>query len=149
MADRVYATAAEYYDFIGEDQPTTTPEGGGDPVPVVEKELDALLRRASRQVDSHIRAAVYATDDNGLPTDTAVEAALRDATCAYVAYWQETGDPTGADAMQGPVKSLSGSLGGTATGGASSRTPADVRRSDEAVQILRNAGLISAVVAHS
>lgn len=131
---RVYATRQEYITYAGDPAPTN---------------IDSLLRRASHQVESHIRAAVYATDEDGLPTDPAVKEALRDATCAYVAYWEETGDPTGADAMQGPVKILSVQLGGTATGGASSRTPADVRRSDEAVQILRNAGLISAITAHS
>jgi hypothetical protein len=139
MAQRVYATRFDYYEFIGE-----TP----DPMPVVEKDLDASLRRASSQVESHVRTAVYATDDDGYPTDVTVSDALRDATCAYVAYWDETGDVTGAGAIAGPMKIGSVSLGGTATGGASSRTPADTRRSDEAITILRNAGLISSVAAH-
>lgn len=136
MAQRVYARPAEYAKFAGTED-------------FDEDAMKALLRRASSQVESHIRAARYATDDDGYPTDPDVSDALRDATCAYAAYWDETGDPTGADAMAGPVKILSVSLGGTATGGASSRTVADVRRSDEAITILRNAGLISSAVGHS
>lgn len=135
MAQRVYATESDYLEFTEDD---TAPD-----------KIDSLLRRASAQVESHIRTAMYATDDDGYPTDAAVADALRDATCAYVVYWQETDDVTGAGAIAGPVKIGSVSLGGTSTGGASSRTPADTRRSDEAITILRNAGLIGAAVAHS
>lgn len=141
---RVYATAAQYFDFVGEDDPNE----GVEP-PTVDKQLAARLRRASTQVESHLRAARYDVDEDGYPTDPAIAEALRDATCAYAAYWDETDDITGAGAMEGPVRILSVSLGGTATGGASSRTVADTRRADEAVTILRNAGLISAITAHN
>jgi hypothetical protein len=135
VAQRVYAKPSDYEKFVGTDDYDET-------------EIKSLLRRASNEVDGHIRGAVYDTDDAGMPTATAVSEAVRDATCAYVAYWQETGDPTGGDAIAGPVKILSVTLGGTATGGASSRTPADARRSDEALTILRNAGLISTVTGY-
>lgn len=135
MAQRVYATEAEYLELTEED---TAPD-----------KINSKLRRASNEVDSHIRAAVYDVDEDGYPTDAKVSEALRDATCAYVEYWEETGDITGAGAIAGPVRIGSVSLGGTSTGGASSRTPADTRRSDEAITILRNAGLISSVTAHN
>lgn len=135
MAQRVYATESDYLEFAEDD--------------IAPDKIDSLLRRASGQVDSHIRLAVYATDEDGYPTDQAVADALRDATCAYVAYWDETDDVTGAEAIAGPVKIGSVSLGGTSTGGASSRTAGDTRRSDEAIIILRNAGLIPAAVAHT
>lgn len=135
---RVYATLADYYDFIGGDLPDEP-----------DTALEALLRRASSQVESHIRLARYTVDEDGYPTDLIITDALRDATCAYVEYWQETDDVTGAGAIEGPVKIGSVSLGGTAVGGASSRTVADTRRSDEAVTILRNAGLITGIIAHS
>lgn len=136
MAQRAYATDADYLAFTG-DSMEDLPDG-----------MNARLRRASAQVDSHIRAARYDVDDDGNPTDTAIAEALRDATCAYVAYWADTDDITGGEAIAGPVKIGSVSLGGTSTGGASSRTPADTRRSDEAITILRNAGLIGSAVAH-
>lgn len=135
MAQRVYAVESDYLAFT-EDE-------------IAPDKIDSLLRRASAQVESHIRTAVYAVDADGYPTDPAIADALRDATCAYVAYWQETDDITGAEAIAGPVKIGSVSIGGTSTGGASSRTPADTRRSDEAITILRNAGLIGSAVAHT
>lgn len=135
MAQRVYATESDYLEF-SEDE-------------VAPDKIDSLLRRASAQVESHIRTAVYDVDEDGYPTDPDVADALRDATCAYVAYWDETDDVTGADAIAGPVKIGSVSLGGTSTGGASSRTPGDTRRSDEAITILQNAGLMPAAVAHT
>lgn len=135
MAQRVYATESDYLEFTEDD--------------IAPDRIDSLLRRASAQVESHIRTAVYDTDEDGYPTDPDVSDALRDATCAYVAYWNETDDVTGAEAVAGPVKIGSVSLGGTATGGASTRTPADTRRSDEALTILRNAGLIGSAIAHS
>lgn len=135
MAQRVYATEADYLDFTRD---STAPD-----------RVDSLLRRASSEVDGLIRTAVYDTDEDGYPTDPGVSDAVRDATCAFVAYWAETDDPTGAGAIAGPVKIGSVSLGGTSTGGASSRTPADTRRADEALTILRNAGLITTATAHS
>lgn len=135
MAQRIYATESDYLAFAEDD--------------IAPDKIDSKLRRASAQVESHIRTAVYDTDDDGYPTDAAVADALRDATCAYVAYWEETDDITGAEAIAGPVKIGSVALGGTSTGGASSRTAADTRRSDEAITILRNAGLIGSAVAHT
>lgn len=147
---RVYATAADYYDFIGDDQPTVPdPDNPGQTRPLTEKDLNARLRRASAQVESYIRTSRYQTDDDGYPTDATVADALRDATCAQANFWSETDDITGGGAIAGPVKIGSVSLGGTAVGGASSRTVADTRRSDEAITILRTAGLITSSTAHT
>lgn len=134
----VYATQSDYYDFLG-----VTDPGGND------LELTARLRRASSQIASYTRTARYEVNAEGAPTDEKVVEALRDATCAQAAYWDTTDDITGGEAVAGPVKIGSVSLGGTAVGGASSRTAADTRRSDEAIIILRNAGLITTATAHT
>jgi hypothetical protein len=63
-----------------------------------------LLVRASEVIDQALRTAIYAVDDAGAPTDTAVIAALADATCAQVEFW-ETGDEE--DDILGPVDQLS------------------------------------------
>jgi len=81
-----YATAAELAacDFL----PTgITAPTGGDAV--------RLLSRASRIVDTLLMRAVYDVDDDGMPTDTGVIAAARDATCAQACWWLETGDEAG------------------------------------------------------
>ena len=137
MALPVYAKTSDLVKFLGVEE--LEDEAGAK----------AGLRRASNEVRGLTRTALYETDDDGLPTDAAVLEAFKDATCAFVAYWDETGDITGGNAMAGPMKILSVSIGGTPTGGASSRTAADARRADEAVTILRNAGLISSSVAHT
>ena len=54
-----------------------------------------LLSRASRAVDGILRRAVYDVDDDGLPTDSGVITAVRDATCAQACWWLETGDEAG------------------------------------------------------
>lgn len=54
---------------------------------------DKLLRDATRELDFALKAAIYDVDDDGEPTDAEVIAALRDACCAVVEWWQETGDP--------------------------------------------------------
>lgn len=80
---RIYATAADLAAYTG----TTAPDNA-----------DALLAKASRFLDSAVfRLCWYAADpDTGLPTDPIVTAALRDATCAQAAWWDELGDSTGA-----------------------------------------------------
>lgn len=143
---RVYATAAEFYAFTGGVQPTETPEGETDPVPVVELDLDAELARASRKVDRDTRLAVYAFDEDKMPTDPEVIEAFRDATCAYVAWFRETGDITGAESQGGSVKIGSVSLGNSAAEGTSAE---DARRSPEAIDILTTAGLRTAFPDHN
>lgn len=140
---RVYATAADYYRFIGGDQPVEENDE-----PVTDKQLDATLRRASTQVESYVRLARYETDEDGYPVDPDVSEAMTEATCAQITWWDETGDITGADAVGGVTKILSVSLGSGNTSGGQ-RSPAEARASAEAITILRNAGLLTAFVAHT
>ncbi|WP_129307995.1 hypothetical protein [Streptomyces sp. L2] len=82
---RVYATVDDYQTFTGE----TPPDG-----------TDRRLSTASRMLDRTIlRFCRYDVDDTGLPTNTVVAAAFRDAVCAQVAWWGNVGDPSGADAV--------------------------------------------------
>ncbi|MER6832707.1 hypothetical protein ABT320_01735 [Streptomyces cellulosae] len=101
---RTYATTTQLAEYLG----TAVP-------------LDAvrLLTDASRALDDALKTAHYTVDDDGLPTEPAVAAAFAEAVCAIVQWWDETGDPVGADGgwdsvSAGPV-SLSGRSGGTAT----------------------------------
>lgn len=78
-----------------------------------------LLLRASRKVDELARCAVYAVDDDGAPTDTAVAAALREAAVEQADWWGRLGDEDGtgdtttlAGAQIGSVKLPAGVDGG-------------------------------------
>ncbi|MFE7853747.1 hypothetical protein [Streptomyces sp. NPDC057403] len=125
---RVYAASADYAEFTGQ----TAPAG-----------IERLLARASEDIDSALLTAVYSTDADGMPTETDVIEALRDAVCAQVEYQQETGDTgTGAagrwDSVSlGPV-SLSGRKD-AATG------PAGLDLAPRAERALKRAGLLEVV----
>jgi hypothetical protein len=69
---RVYATADDVIDWLGDYPPSN---------------VDTLITRASLVVDELLVGVRYCTDTNQLPTDTRVIDALRDATCAQVAWW--------------------------------------------------------------
>lgn len=115
-----YATSAELAssDFLPADLDVPT-------------DVDRLLSRASRAVDRLLLLAscVYAVDDDGLPTDDRVVAALRDATCAQAAWWIETGDEAGTASV---VQSASSG------GGPSSSGPMP-RWAPDAVDVIRTA----------
>jgi hypothetical protein len=49
----------------------------------------ALLRSASGLVRSETKTAVYATDPDGYPTDTALRTAFREAVCAQAKFWAD------------------------------------------------------------
>lgn len=139
MAQLVYATTAEYDDYAEE-------AFDGDEV-----KLGKRLRSASVEVEKLTRRAVYATDEDGYPTDADVADAMSDATCAIVEYWEETDDPTGADAAEGAVKIGTVSLGTTSSSSDNS-SPLDKlqrRIGTRAFDILTNAGLIPSAVAHT
>ncbi len=111
---RVYASTSEFKSSpFHEGSDTTT----------------ADLIRASLKIDEVLAfsAVRYETDDDGYPVDSAVRILLRDAACAQIAYYRDTGDISGAGEYAG-VK-------GT-------------RLAPEAVAILRNAGLVSSQVGH-
>lgn len=126
---RQYATAAE---FTASEWATTEPPAG---------ELDSYLMRATRAVERMTVTAVYNTDTAGMPTDTAIREAFRDATCAQVAYWANTGDIDGSVAAGGSMSIGSVSLGATAKMSTDVRARQDARYAPEAVSILMLAGL--------
>ncbi len=124
-AGRVYATPGELVAYTGE----LPPDGAR-----------RLLLRASRLVEALTRCAVYDVDADGLPTDALVAAAFRDACCAQVVWFEETGDSTGAGAQYQSVSIGSVSLtrgytsGGPATG-------AEQRYAPDAIAVLSRVGL--------
>lgn len=92
-------------------------------------DTDRLLLAASRRVDAAVRAP-YATDDDDLPTDDRVAAALRDATCAQVEFWLEVGEAADVDGLAGTTYSVPGYSG--------TRTP---KLGPRALDALTSAGL--------
>lgn len=84
---RAYATVAEYEAYPG--APPSTDQTAG------------LLGKASRMLDRLVlRYCLYDVDQaTGIPTHPAVIAALRDAVCAQVIWWDQVGDSSGADAV--------------------------------------------------
>lgn len=136
MAQRVYAVASDYTDLAEE------PFDGDD------TKLNKRLRSASIEVEGLTKLAKFDADEDGYPTDASIADAFKEATCAFVEYWEETDDPTGAQSQAGPTKIGSVSFGGSgASGGAANtKTAASSRIAPKAVRILSNAGLLSANV---
>lgn len=125
---RTYATPDDLDDWLD-----TPPD---------EARATRLIRRASLHIDSLLTTAVYTVDEDGGPVDLPVIEALRDATCAQVAWWVETGDVTGASAQWQGVSAGSVSLTRGYKAG-SSNTGQEARTAPEAIQILATAGLLS------
>lgn len=139
MAQRVYATTAEYDSFAEE------PFEGTDVV------LGKRLRSASIEVEKLTRAAWYDTDEDGYPTEADVADAMSEATCAIVEYWESTDDPDGSESLAGAVKIGSVSLG-TTSSSQTAKAPYErllERIGTRAVDILTNAGLIRSAVDHT
>lgn len=112
------------------------------PTGTVVADAGRKLDRASRRVDLLTMTAVYATDpDTGAATDPDVIAALRDATCAVVEWWEATGDETGAGSLYQSV-SIGRVQLGHGYSSAGSATGASQTTSPQAVEILQLAGLI-------
>jgi len=103
-------------------------------------EAQRRLNRASRIIDEMIITAIYDVDDDGLPTDTKIADALRDATCAQAEYMASAGDPLGIGATN-QISSFSiGSVSVTRKAGQNgSDTPS--RYAPAAWTILQQAGL--------
>ena len=136
MARPSYATVGDFIDSAYSD----------DDSPADEKALTKLLYRASRHVEGLTMTARYPIDEDGFPEDLNVLEAFRDAVCAQVAYWEETGDVSGAMSSAGSVSIGSLSLSSDKSAG---QTPSDrqaVRYAPEAVEILSSAGLTSSRV---
>jgi len=99
---RVYATHQDLINYT---------QGFTFTVPA-EPESTRLRTRASEMVDEALLTAVYDTDPTTkLPTDPEVAAAMRDAMCAQVVWWDETGDEQGAMGQYSTVSIGSVALG--------------------------------------
>ena len=132
---RIYATTTDYGGFAEE------PFEGDD------DKLTKRLRAASIEVESLTTRSIFEADAEGVPTDLAVIEAFKEATCAIVAHWEVTDDPTGAEAGLGAVKIGSVSLGTTSS--RQSAGEATVARiGSRAIAILTNAGLRGSTVGH-
>lgn len=108
-----YATTTDLAEWLG----TAPPVGAS-----------RLLVQASRAINDALLTAVYPVDDNGSPTDATQIQALRNATCAVVEWWLETGDELGASgdwqsASAGDV-SISKSTTGSSTQVSATSLPA-------------------------
>lgn len=135
MAQRLYAAQSDF---------TQWDEGR-----LYETPSESILRRASGVVDGLTRHSVYEVDEDGYPTNADIADAFKEATCAQAAWWDETGDATGAQSQEGTMSIGSVSIGarGRSTGGGSADA-ADSRIAPEAVEILANAGLLNRTIAH-
>ncbi|QIK82990.1 hypothetical protein [Sanguibacter sp. HDW7] len=101
-----------------------------------------LIALASADVERLTMTAVYEVDTDGLPTDPVVRAALRDATCATVAWLDETGDTSGAAARYNSLSLGSFSVSGGGVGSGTNTDAAASLVAPRAITILQNAGLI-------
>ncbi len=135
----VYATPEQYNEFA-----ETTWSGDADL-------LLKRLRSASIEVEKLTRFSRYHVDENGLPTHSETAEAFAEAACAIVEFWELSDDPWGLDTVQGAVKIGSVSLGTTSSSSDSltEREKLARRIGDKALDILTNAGLITAIVRHT
>ncbi|TMU98095.1 hypothetical protein [Streptomyces sp. DASNCL29] len=105
---RVYATAADYQGYTGQDPPA---------------DVDQLLARATRMLEAQVlRMCWYDVDADGMPTNATVLEAIRRAVCAQVQWWGELGDSIGAAGVgwgSVGIGSVSLSRSGSASGSAS------------------------------
>ncbi|MFB8763836.1 hypothetical protein [Nocardiopsis alba] len=105
-------------------------------------EARGMIRRASALVENHTITARYRVDGDGMPTEPRLVEAFRDAVCAVVAWWEETGNASGAAGQYTDVSLGSLSLRRAPSAGGHSSAQA-ARIAPEAVQILATAGLLS------
>lgn len=137
MSAPAYATLDDLAQWVDDDLPTTSP---------------AILRSAAYAVADEVALAVYSTDPStGLPTDPALIAAFRDATCAQAA-WLITND---IDAFSGGATARledSVAIGSARVNYADAADAAAARRRGldglcpEACRILAHAGLTNIVL---
>lgn len=129
---RTYATPGDVAEWIGLETPPDNAE--------------SLIRHASLLVEAATRLDRYATDVEGKPTAFDVAQAFRDATCAQVELWHTNGmNPSkGFAGQSGQIQSQSVPGGSVSYSGALSAAEmgaAVTSLSDNAIHILKNAGL--------
>jgi hypothetical protein len=124
---RSYATTGDLARYLG-----TAPPAGPR----------RLLVQATRRIDELLIAAVYRVDDDGMPTDPDHVAALRDATCAQAAWFDEIGDEQGSGIAERYTSVRIGDVQLTGPGSSTESSRSDGRFAPDAVRILRLAGLL-------
>lgn len=122
---RVYATTGDYATWL-----QAAPPAGAR----------GALARASKAVDQMLVCAIYDVDDDGLPTDADVAAAMRDATCAQAEFAGATGDPLTVGATQFHSMTIGSISLGRGYNAAGSAAPG--RYSTQAWELLQQAGLV-------
>lgn len=95
-------------------------------------EAERLLARATELIDEVVRLPFTVSTVTGLPTDSTLAGALRDAVCAQVEQWLEVGEENDVDGLAGTQVGI-GAYSGL-------RAPKVAPR---AVRFLGNAGLLS------
>lgn len=105
-----------------------------------------ILVDASREIDRVTKTARYRVDPAGRPTDPDIAAALRDATCELVGWWEETGTATGGRALFTSASIAGVSLGFGGQGQGTSSNPQADRVGPRVWTILLNAGLTGGAV---
>lgn len=108
-----------------------------------ENTAEDYLLIASQCVEEATRTAVYDVDEQGAPTEPRVIEAFRDATCALAAWFDETGDPSGASARFNSMSLGSFSISGGGTGAPTNTSAAASRWAPHAITVLGNAGLLN------
>lgn len=133
-----YATPADLAEYLG------------TPAPTDEAQLNteqAQLDRAADLVARVIRTARVPLDAQGIPTVEAQRSAIARATCAQVAYWQESLDETGAGSLYQSATMAGVTLTRADRAGGSSH-PSGSRLAPAALDLLTGAGLFSSAVRH-
>lgn len=107
-----------------------------------------LLRSASGLIRSETKTAIYSTDADGYPTDTALIAAFMEATCAQAKFWIDHKiDPSLGAAGVAPL-AASKSIGGASIQYSTYVSTAEARANaagvlgPDAWYILSDAGLL-------
>lgn len=120
-----YATTADWAGWFG-----APPDG-----------VALSLRLAELDVKGKIRCALYDTDDDDLPTDTALLAALRNATVLQAKHRRDTGRASGASGGAGQFSLGKVSVGPRDASKILGGMPNDPLFSADAWQFLFDAGL--------
>ncbi len=139
-APHAYATTTDLANYL---YGTT---GTAQPLP---EDAEGRLARASARLDRVLKASIYPVYEDGATTETEHIAAMRDAVCEWVAWWEDTGDESGAFSSAGGGLSVSAgqitlSRSGAAGGGGAVQNglygPGWIPA--QAVVYLENAGLL-------
>lgn len=72
----------------------------GTPQPLPD-DAEGRLGRATQRVDRMLKSAIYPVDDDGEPTEAKHITAMMEAVCEWVAWWEDTGDESGAYSSSG------------------------------------------------